>query len=122
MKQKKWCTVPECSYPMGQCSGACFHPEERQMTMRFDEARIDVIGQNGGDGEHYDMVNHPPHYTQGGIECIDAMQAALSPEQFKGYLKGAAFKYLWRLDHKDEAKENAEKAIWYMQKLVKVLS
>lgn len=99
---------------------------------------MDIIGQNGNDGAHYadcppveaslptplptpDMVNHPPHYTQGGIECIDAMQAALSPEQFKGYLKGAAFKYLWRLDHKDEAKENAEKAIWYMQKLVKVL-
>lgn len=93
-----------------------------QLELDFgDEHRADVIGQNGNTGEHYDMVNHPPHYTQGGIECIDAMQAALSPEQFKGYLKGAAFKYLWRLDHKDEAKENAEKAIWYMQKLVKVL-
>lgn len=115
------CTISHCTYPSGECDGACFHPEEVKMT-RFDEARIDVIGQNGGDGVHYDMVNHPPHYTQGGIECIDAMQAALSPEQFKGYLKGAAFKYLWRLDHKDEAKENAEKAIWYMQRLVKVLS
>ena len=92
------------------------------MALDFDENRADIIGQNGPTGDHYDMVNHPPHYTQGGIECIDAMQAALSPEQFKGYLKGAAFKYLWRLDHKDEAKENAEKAIWYMQKLVKVLS
>ena len=23
-----------------------------------------------------DMVNHPSHYTQGGIECIDALKAA----------------------------------------------
>ncbi len=118
INQTKFCTVPECNYPAGECSGACWAD---------DEVRINVIGQNGNDGDHYDaipedidMVNHPPHYTRGSIECIDAMKAALTAEQYKGYLKGAAFKYLWRLDHKGDAAENAEKAIWYLKKLLEV--
>ncbi len=87
---------------------------------------MDIIGQNGPTGEHYDtprvdMVNHPPHYTKGGIECIDAIQSALTPEEYKGYLKAAVIKYLWRLDHKGSARENAEKAIWYLQRLVNLL-
>ena len=43
-----------------------------------------------------DNVNHPAHYTQGSIECIDAIEAALTPEEFRGYCKGNALKYLWR--------------------------
>lgn len=93
-----------------------------QLELDFgDEHRLQAIGQNGNTGEHYDMVNRPPHYTKGSIECIDALQAALTPEEFKGYCKAAAIKYLWRLDHKGSAKENAEKALWYLQRLVKVL-
>ena len=40
-----------------------------------------------------DLVNHPPHYNQGDIECIDAIEAMLSPEEFIGYLRGNSFKY-----------------------------
>lgn len=43
-----------------------------------------------------DAVNKPTHYNQGPIECIDAMQQILTPEEFRGFLKGNAFKYLWR--------------------------
>ena len=32
-----------------------------------------------------DMVNNPPHYNEAGIECIDAIQAALTPIEFRGY-------------------------------------
>ena len=32
-----------------------------------------------------DIVNNPPHYNQAGIECIDAIEAALSPEELRGY-------------------------------------
>ena len=48
-----------------------------------------------------DNVNHPPHYKKGSIECIDAIEAALTFEQFFGYCKAAAIKYIWRCDHKD---------------------
>ncbi len=41
-----------------------------------------------------DMVNHPAHYTQGGIECIEAIKASMSDIEFLGYLKGNAMKYI----------------------------
>ena len=47
-----------------------------------------------------DMINNPPHYNGGPIECIDAIQAALTPEEFRGYCKGNNIKYTWRENRK----------------------
>lgn len=69
----------------------------------------------------HDPVNHPKHYTQGGIECIDAMEAALTPEEFRGYLKGQIMKYNWRLGHKDEPVQEAGKLLWYADRLKQFL-
>jgi Protein of unknwon function (DUF3310) len=66
-----------------------------------------------------DAVNHPPHYTQGGVECIVAIQAALSPAEFRGYCKGNALKYVWREQHKAGI-ESLQKAQWYLNKLIEV--
>lgn len=64
-----------------------------------------------------DMVNHPPHYTQGdGIECIEAIQAALTPEEFRGFCKGNAMKYIWREQHKDP--DSLRKAQFYLSRLI----
>lgn len=65
-----------------------------------------------------DMVNNPPHYTQGGIETIDYLKAKLSPEELKGYLKGNALKYLSRATQKGSEVEDYKKAKWYLDKLV----
>lgn len=62
------------------------------------------------------MVNHPPHYTAGGIECIAAIKAALTEEEFRGYCKGNALKYIWREKHKG-GDESMKKAEWYLNKL-----
>lgn len=62
-----------------------------------------------------DMVNSPPHYTQGGIECIDAMQSAFGTAELEAYCKIAAFKYIWRCERKN-GNEDIRKAIWYLQK------
>ena len=64
-----------------------------------------------------DPVNHPQHYTGGKIECIEAIEAALTPEEFRGYLKGNILKYIWRERNKGET-ESVEKAIWYAVRLV----
>ena len=69
-----------------------------------------------------DHVHSPSHYTQGGIECWDAMKAIMSPEEFRGYLRGCAFKYLWRCRRKGgEAGglEDVKKAREYLDKLIK---
>ena len=68
-----------------------------------------------------DEVNNPFHYNQGGIECIEAIQASMTSEAFQGYLKGNCLKYLWRLSYKGKAKQDAEKAQWYLNKLAEEL-
>lgn len=65
--------------------------------------------------EKDDPVN-PPHYKQGSIECIDAIEAALTPEEFRGFCKGNAIKYAWRERHK-KGVEDLEKAKWYLNRL-----
>lgn len=40
------------------------------------------------------------HYKQGGIECIDAIRASMTPQQFKGFCKGNVLKYMWRYEYK----------------------
>lgn len=67
--------------------------------------------------EKQDTVNHPPHYNTGKLECIDAIEASMSVEEFKGYLKGNALKYLWRYNYKGKPLEDLKKAQWYLNKL-----
>jgi len=68
-----------------------------------------------------DAVNNPSHYTTGGIECIDAMQAMLSRDEFIGYLRGNVFKYQWRYQHKNGI-EDLKKARWYANRLIELES
>lgn len=69
-----------------------------------------------------DLVNHPPHYTQNGIECIEAIKASMSRESFLGYLKGNAMKYMWRCQHKGNPEQDIQKAQWYLDRLADELS
>ena len=69
-----------------------------------------------------DPVNHPAHYTHGGIETIDFIQAKLTPEEFRGYLKGNILKYGSRIGHKDNDMQDAGKLNWYTNKLRSVLA
>lgn len=63
-----------------------------------------------------DMVNHPPHYNQYGVECIDALRAATG-EGFEYYLQGNVMKYLWRYRYKNGV-EDLKKANWYLELLI----
>lgn len=76
-------------------------------------------GTSRGEPISAETIDHPAHYSQGSIECIDAIEAALTPEEFKGFCKGNAMKYEWREKHKGGA-ESIKKAIWYLQRLLKV--
>ena len=66
-----------------------------------------------------DAVNHPSHYTDGGIECIEAIESALTSEEYRGYLKGNIQKYVWREKHKGGT-ESLKKAQWYLQRLIEL--
>jgi hypothetical protein len=64
----------------------------------------------------HDPVDRPAHY-QGDIECIDAIKAQLTEEQFIGYLRGQVAKYNWRIGRKGEAEHDAKKLLWYAKML-----
>ena len=65
-----------------------------------------------------DNVNHPSHYTQGDIECIDAIKASMSTWEYRGYLKGNIQKYIWRYNDKLKPQEDLKKAKWYLNQLI----
>lgn len=67
-----------------------------------------------------DTVNHPSHYNQGGIECIDAMIAAFGKEKVCDFCIMNAFKYLWRYQHKNGF-EDVKKASWYINKYMELM-
>ncbi len=64
-----------------------------------------------------DNVNHPQHYTRGGVECIDAIEAAtVGLSGGEAYCIGNAIKYLWRYKNKG-GPEDLDKAMWYIMRV-----
>lgn len=84
---------------------------------RFDLESIGEALAQDEQARPADPVNRPPHYTAGGVECIEAIQASMSGDQFRGYCKGAILKYLWRWEHKGGL-EDLQKAEWYLKRLI----
>ncbi len=82
-----------------------------QLAKKLGEGRVN----------QHDMVNNPPHYTKGGMETIDIMEAKSTPEEFKGHLKLTAMKYLTRAGHKESELQDAKKTQWYVNRWVKTL-
>lgn len=65
-----------------------------------------------------DKVNHPSHYTAGGVECINGIEAACTGlTGFEGYCIGSTLKYLWRWKHKNGL-EDLHKARWFLDHLI----
>lgn len=71
-------------------------------------------------GSEKDMIHSPKHYNQGSIEAIDAMVSAFGKESVKDFCKINAFKYLWRLGHKDEEAQEIGKIKWYLDKYLEL--
>ena len=67
----------------------------------------------------HDNVSHPAHYTAGGVECIDAIAAALTCQKdpMQAWLTGQVLKYMWRWPLKN-GKEDLRKAGFYLDRLI----
>lgn len=61
-----------------------------------------------------DMINHPPHYTAGGIEVIDFIEA-----KGFGYNLGNVVKYISRAGKKGSTLEDLQKALWYLNREIR---
>ena len=144
--------TPECVSNIAMLTKSSKNPEQELSALKNRRARI-VASLNGSEsdqktwGEMREInervatlekmlgadspsensaVEHPSHYTSGGIECIDAMKAMLSGyEQAKlatkfywHFLSGQVLKYLWRWPLKERPLQDLKKARWYLDKLI----
>ena len=71
--------------------------------------------------EPVDEVHSPEHYTVGGYETIDVIEAKLTPEEVIGGLKWQIMKYILRANYKGHHDQDCEKAAWYANRLIKYL-
>lgn len=91
--------------------------EERDLWNTIEDVEMDNVINDNGDDKNApqnaaDRINHPSHYTQGGVECIEGIKAALG-DGFVDYCQGNAIKYLWRWRHKGGV-EDLRKAQVYL--------
>lgn len=67
-----------------------------------------------------DNVTHPSHYTQGKVECIDAIEAAVTGlSGMDAVCTAQVIKYMWRWRHKNGI-EDLRKARWYLDRLIEM--
>lgn len=79
-----------------------------------NDAELNIEPENNPD-----MVSHPKHYTQGDIECIDALKAAtVGKRGIEAVCVANVIKYLWRFEEKNGI-EDVRKAKWYIERLLK---
>ena len=90
-----------------------YHNENSEYWLIFHNTKF--MDWNGND-----PVNHPAHYTAGGIECIDAIAAALTSQNdpMAAWLTGQCLKYLWRWPLKNGL-EDLKKTRFYLDRLIK---
>lgn len=68
-----------------------------------------------------EKINHPAHYCQGGIECIDAIEAATTNlTGIEAVCTANVIKYIWRWKEKNGA-EDLRKAEWYLNRLAQIV-
>ena len=63
------------------------------------------------------IVNSPPHFKQGDVECIEAIKSATG-DGYQGYLQGNIMKYIWRYRAKGQRLNDLRKAEWYLKELI----
>lgn len=125
--------APEWALYRDECRNEHFWSEGYSVGDRFKGANSDDVWEYDGDEAASkiiaqrepvaanDVVNHPSHYTQGGIECIDAITAAtVGKTGIEAVCVANVVKYLWRYEEKNGL-EDVKKARWYLERLINEL-
>lgn len=102
----------------------CLDPEGIEGLNEILARRKKVIDISNNYKGSKDMVNSPAHYTRGTQEVIDIIEQAIgdAPSTAEGYLQGQALKYLLRVWLKDNPRQDCEKAVWYLNRLISKLN
>lgn len=76
----------------------------------------DLLCDTPPTADSIDLINHPPHYTDGGIETIDFIEAKKLP-----YHLGNVVKYISRAGKKEDELKDVKKARWYLDRYIGLL-
>lgn len=106
-------------YAVRNSKGDIIYTMDRFERVTFNHD-INEIREKGINVVEKDMIN-PDHYKTGGIETIDYMEAKLTPEEYRGYLRGNIIKYTSRAGYKDDVLQEYKKVEWYLDRLIKHL-
>lgn len=90
---------------------------EEQIEFPFESHHNYMVRRLKEEGTKTEMVNHPPHYKGGEIECIDYLEDSLGRDGFAFYVEGNIKKYVHRWRHKGGI-EDLKKAKWYLDRLI----
>ena len=69
-----------------------------------------------------DEITKPKHYTQGKVECLDAIDSMLEESSRINFYSTQIVKYIWRLRDKGSPLKDAKKAQFYLDQLIQKLS
>ena len=115
---------------MNQCGKCTLNHTKNCIDLLLREAMQMIIRETGLEtgsklnqpAPANDTVNHPAHYTFGGVECIEALKAAtVGLEGIEAVCTANAIKYLWRWKRKNGV-EDLKKAVWYIERLISELT
>lgn len=98
------------------------YPLAKHWRWEWDSGVLNIIAYKiaVSSDEEPDVVNHPSHYTNGKVECIDAIESAtVGKTGIEAVCAANVIKYLWRYEDKNGL-EDIKKAQWYLNKLIEV--
>jgi hypothetical protein len=107
--------MTQCTKHGYEGNGACGHCYEDDTNWQLREGP--GLPPSTTAAKTFDDVQRPAHYASAKVECIEAIEAALTPEEFRGYVKGNVIKYTWRERTKEQDKALG-KAAWYLNRLL----
>ena len=68
-----------------------------------------------------DEITKPKHYTQGNVECLDAIESVLEESSRIDFYRSQIVKYMWRLRDKGDSLKDAKRAQFYLGRLIEKL-
>ena len=101
--------------PLHNVKGACYsEASDMEIELNYEIlVKHGFINDESTDDE--DIINHPNHYTNGGMECIDEMILIFGEETVAHFCLCNAWKYRYRAMSKN-GQEDIDKSHWYINK------
>lgn len=96
-------------------SADCLFEVDKESSIKAAQTILESQSETPEEEPTEDMVNYPPHYQQGGMECIDEMILIFGKQAVANFCVCNAWKYRKRAMFKN-GQEDIDKSDWYIKK------